>query len=256
MLSYQGFLDKGVHGQVSLYQNEKKELFAVKSQSISIGVATEIEILQRLAGCDCVIPYYGQVQEGTRVHMVFKFYKWNLLKLCAKPNRDQWAKPVFFQILRGVAQCHAHGVLHLDLKPSNIMVNDQSCEIRLIDFGLSRIRYDRKMVWTREVVTPTYRAPELLRHESYDEKVDMFSLGVILANMFGHVKTFFSSDFDDDDIQYAYLVKTLWTLPRNYAALVPGFPKEALSLLANLLEFDPQKRFSAEEAMKHPWFAS
>lgn len=255
MLAYQGFLDEGVHGQVSLYQNEKKELFAVKSQSISIAVANEIEILQRLAGCDCVIPYYGQVRDGTRVHMVFKFYKWNLMKLLAKSKRE-WAKAVFFQILRGVAQCHAHNVLHLDLKPSNIMVNDKTCEIRLIDFGLSRFRHDRKLVWTRAVVTPTFRAPELLRHESYDEKVDMFSVGVILANMYGHVKTFFSSDFDDDATQYAYLVETLWKAPRNYAVLFPGFPREALSLLANLLEFDPQKRISAEEAMKHPWFAS
>ena len=255
MLSYQGFLGEGVHGQVSMYQNDKKELFAVKCQSISISVVNEIEILHRLAGCDCVIPFYGQVQVGTRVHMVFKFYKRTLLKLLAKPNRE-WAKPVFFQILRGVAQCHAHKILHLDLKPANIMVNDKTCEIRIIDFGLSRFQHDRKLVWTREVVTPTYRAPELLRHESYDEKVDMFSVGVILANMYGHVKTFFSSDFDDDGTQYAYMVKTLWTSPRNYAALFPGVPREALSLLANLLEFDPQKRFSAQEAMKHPWFAS
>jgi calcium-dependent protein kinase len=80
------------------------------------------------------------------------------------------------QLFSAVNHCHANGVIHRDIKPENIMLTKDN-QIRLIDFGLSKIRKERL---EREIAgTPYYMAPEMLEGR-YDEKVDSWSLGVLL----------------------------------------------------------------------------
>ena len=254
-LKNHGLLGSGAGGSVYLMTSEAGQRYAVKQIQVGrhVELIRELEALHALKGCSNVVPFIGFTIIGEFAYLTFKYYKRNLIQLCMKSGNRSWSKHVLFQIIQGVSQCHAKGVIHLDLKPANIMVNDNSLETRIIDFGLSRIATER-LAWTRPVVTEGFRAPELLRHESYDEKVDMFCVGVIIAQVYGNLKPLLSTCVRDDNVQLSHLEHVLWAASKNYAALFPNVPVGALSLLRALLSKDPATRPSALVALDHEWF--
>ena len=87
------------------------------------------------------------------------------------------------QLLSGIAYCHTHRVLHRDLKPQNLLLDNHGT-IKLADFGLARAFSVPVRNYTHEVVTLWYRAPEiLLGSKGYSMAVDVWSLGCIFAEM-------------------------------------------------------------------------
>ncbi|RPB18935.1 Pkinase-domain-containing protein [Terfezia boudieri ATCC MYA-4762] len=89
-----------------------------------------------------------------------------------------------YQILCGVRYMHSAGVIHRDLKPTNILVNNHG-EVKICDFGLARgYTWERPM--TANVVTLWYRAPEvILNPQTYGKAVDLWSVGCIFAYLLG-----------------------------------------------------------------------
>ncbi len=93
-------------------------------------------------------------------------------------------KSFSFQLLKGIAYCHSHRVLHRDLKPQNLLIDKQG-HLKLADFGLARAFEIPIRMYTHEVVTLWYRAPEiLLGSKHYSSPVDLWSTGCIIAEMF------------------------------------------------------------------------
>ena len=83
----------------------------------------------------------------------------------------------------GIAYCHDHRVLHRDLKPQNLLIDNKGC-IKLADFGLARAFGIPMRAYTHEVITLWYRAPEiLLGAKTYDMAVDIWGLGCIFSEM-------------------------------------------------------------------------
>lgn len=88
-----------------------------------------------------------------------------------------------YQILEGTVFCHSRRVLHRDLKPQNLLI-DQKGAIKLADFGLGRAFGIPVRAYTHEVVTLWYRAPEvLLGSQRYSCPVDVWSIACIFAEM-------------------------------------------------------------------------
>ena len=86
-------------------------------------------------------------------------------------------------MLKGIAFCHAHMILHRDLKPQNLLVNKNGL-LKLADFGLARAFGLPIKTYTHEVVTLWYRCPEiLLSAKHYSLGVDLWSTGCIFAEM-------------------------------------------------------------------------
>lgn len=86
----------------------------------------------------------------------------------------------FLQIFKGLIFLHSHGICHRDLKPDNILFEDET-RLKIADFSLAQNFEKHEM--KESCGTPGYMAPEVFSHEAYSEKVDIFSLGAILYSM-------------------------------------------------------------------------
>ncbi len=127
--------------------------------------------------------------QENRLYLIFEFLTMDLKKyidtaIPAKEFMDpQLVKSYTYQILQAMLFCHQRRVLHRDLKPQNLLI-DKNGAIKLADFGLARAFGIPVRVYTHEVVTLWYRAPEiLLGSNKYSCPIDIWSIGCIFAEM-------------------------------------------------------------------------
>ncbi|XP_052836901.1 putative mitogen-activated protein kinase 14C [Drosophila gunungcola] len=180
---------------------------------------------------------------------------------------------ILYQILRGLKYIHSAGVLHRDLKPGNIAVN-QNMEVRILDFGLARLSADDM---TDFVGTLWYRAPELLfLWDKYTKAIDMWSVGCILAELISGRALFPGRCYMNQlerllDIMGRpsdqFVSGVTIDHARNYLRMYPNrrrcdfnqmFPDAnplAVDLMEKMLEMIPERRITAEEAMHHPFLS-
>lgn len=184
-----------------------------------------------------------------------------------------------FQLFRGLQYLHDNGVLHRDLKPANLLVNSK-CELKISDFGLARVEPEddiKRANMTHHVVTRWYRPPELMLspNDAYTSAVDMWSAGCIMAELLVRTPLFPGKDFLDelnrifrvigkpttDEIKKLHnsqAKKFIMSLPnlrrKSFLELFPDVNKDAADLVDKLLQYDPEKRLSAAEALQHPFF--
>ncbi|KAJ8284405.1 hypothetical protein COCON_G00032550 [Conger conger] len=154
------------------------------------------------------------------------------------------------QILMGVSCLHHNNVVHLDLKPQNILLTSARPlgDIRIVDFGLSR-RMDN-MKELREILgTPEYVAPEVLNYEPISTATDMWSIGVL-----AYVMLTGESPFLGNDKQETFL--NISQVNVDYSQDVfEGVSSLAIDFIKSLLVKNPRNRATAEECLKHPWLS-
>eukprot|EP00199_Chlamydomonas_sp_CCMP681_P001746 CAMPEP_0119107322 /NCGR_PEP_ID=MMETSP1180-20130426/9639_1 /TAXON_ID=3052 ORGANISM="Chlamydomonas cf sp, Strain CCMP681" /NCGR_SAMPLE_ID=MMETSP1180 /ASSEMBLY_ACC=CAM_ASM_000741 /LENGTH=374 /DNA_ID=CAMNT_0007092793 /DNA_START=104 /DNA_END=1225 /DNA_ORIENTATION=- len=193
----------------------------------------------------------------------------------SQPLTNEHFQYFIYQILRGLKYVHTANVLHRDLKPSNLLLN-ASCDLKICDFGLARTSSEHNFM-TEYVVTRWYRAPELLLScEQYTAAIDMWSVGCILAELLGRKPVFPGKDYvdqlkliikvlgppSDEDLTFITSIKArayIRALPSHESIpLKKRFPEAdalAIDLMMKMLEFDPRKRITVAQALKHPWLA-
>ncbi|KAI7886292.1 MAP kinase [Lichtheimia hyalospora FSU 10163] len=199
-----------------------------------------------------------------------------------QPLTDAHFQYFVYQICRGLKYIHSANVLHRDLKPGNLLVN-ADCELKICDFGLARGYSENPEsnaagFMTEYVATRWYRAPEImLSFQNYTKAIDMWSVGCIFAEMLGGKPLFKGRDYVDQLNQILGILGTPdeETLRRVgseraqvYIRSLPHMPKIlfqnlypranplAIDLLNKLLEFDPAKRITVEEALAHPYLSA
>jgi len=176
------------------------------------------------------------------------------------------------QILSALAFCHARLVLHRDLKPQNILI-DRHGRVKLADFGLARA-FQAKKMYTQEVVTLWYRAPELLLgNPEYTASVDLWSAGCILAEICSR-RPLFPGDSEIDQLfrifrllgtptEASWLGVTSFPdyqsiFPKwraaDIASSIPRMEASGADLLSRLVNYEPLERLRAEDAIRHPFF--
>lgn len=156
-------------------------------------------------------------------------------RICLLSPRQSY----MYQLLRGTAFCHSHGVLHRDLKPQNLLV-DRRGTLKLADFGLARAFTVPIRQYTHEVVTLWYRAPEiLLGARQYAPPVDVWSIGAIFAEM-ANRRALWPGDSEIDELFRIFRTlgtpdERIWPGVSSLPDFKPTFPRWPRANLARIV---------------------
>ncbi|EXB93181.1 Phosphoenolpyruvate carboxylase kinase 1 [Morus notabilis] len=152
------------------------------------------------------------------------------------------------QLLQALSHCHALGIVHRDLKPENVLFDSRD-NLKLADFGSAEWLGDDGCV-EGVVGTPYYVAPEVLLGKEYNEKVDVWSAGVILYVMLAGIPPFYGESATE--IFEAVLRGNLRFPTRVFRSVSPA----AKDLLRKMICRDVSRRLTADQALRHPWILS
>lgn len=150
------------------------------------------------------------------------------------------------QIAQGLAAAHGQGLIHRDVKPGNVLLENGVERVKLTDFGLARAADDVAITRTGEIAgTPQYMSPEQAEGNLVDHRSDLFSLGSVMYAMCTGRPPF------RGDTAIAVLRKVCDSEPRPIREVNPDVPTWLVDIIDHLLAKDPQHRFqSAEEVAR------
>lgn len=197
------------------------------------------------------MPLLHVIEEPDAFSIVMPYYNLGGLEDYRPADEIQAYKTIFLQILLVLSWLHSRGVVHRDIKPENILIeNNAPLKIIVADFGLSKLSMDR--VFTSFKGTLVYCAPEVGRGNStgYGPKADMWSLGVMMLQlMFGlpHIPSLPSHGNHEKFQEWV----DHWSRKlRSEFYSLTGKNAQMASILIDLIQIDPEKRFTADQCLQ------
>ncbi|XP_045697583.1 serine/threonine-protein kinase MAK isoform X2 [Phyllostomus hastatus] len=275
-------LGDGTYGSVLMGKsNESGELVAIKRMKRKFYSwdecmnLREVKSLKKLNHAN-VIKLKEVIRENDHLYFIFEYMKENLYQLMKDRNKlfpESVIRNIMYQILQGLAFIHKHGFFHRDMKPENLLCMGPEL-VKIADFGLAR-ELRSQPPYTDYVSTRWYRAPEvLLRSSVYSSPIDMWAVGSIMAELYT-LRPLFPGTSEVDEIFKICQVlgtpkKSDWPegyqlasamnfrfpqcVPINLKTLIPNASNEAIQLMIEMLNWNPKKRPTASQALKHPYF--
>ena len=213
---------------------------------------TEIEIL-KIGQHPNIITLYDVIENEEKIYIIMEYCAGSDLFAYIEERNFKLPEKHAAQIIRKLSSAvyylHSFGIIHRDVKPENILMTDKTeyADIRLLDFGLSKIvRQGEKC--TEPYGTLSYVSPEVLQDIPYDERCDLWSIGVITYLLLSGVLP-----FDDENNIKEIARKTVYEKTPFYPSLFQNVSKEAIDFVDKLLQKDPDKRMKMTELFEHPW---
>jgi calcium-dependent protein kinase len=211
----------------------------------------EVDILKKLIHPN-IMQIYEFYEDKRNFYIITEFCEGGELfdKIVEKGSFSEAdASGVMKQLLSSICYIHNKDIVHRDLKPENILLDTKKNNIiKIIDWGTARFfDKDKNKKMNKISGTPYYIAPEVL-FEKYDEKCDIWSVGVIMYILLCGYPPF-NGETDNEILSNIKAGK--FKFPDEEWS---NISKDAKDLITGMLEFDPKKRFSAEQALEHNWF--
>ena len=199
-----------------------------------------------------------------------------LMKSCEpKKLKEDQIRDIMHQTLLGLSFMHKYGFFHRDMKPENLLLTRN--KLKIADFGLAR-EIRSVPPYTEYVSTRYYRAPEcILKSKNYSSPIDIWGLGCIMAEMYLHPQPLFcgsnekevlfricsvlgtpTHDTWNDGIRQANKVGIKFpTCPgTELEKIITEASSEAIDLMKQMLQWDPNKRATAKNLLNHPFFTN
>lgn len=279
----------GTYGKVfkaiHVYTQNKVALKKIRMEGEKDGfpvtAVREIKLLQHLRNHN-VVSLLEVMVEKNECFMVFEYLSHDLTGLINHPTFTLTAshkKDLAKQMFEGLNYLHHRGVLHRDIKAANILISNRGL-LKYADFGLARFfSKSRQLDYTNRVITIWYRPPELLLGETrYGPAVDVWSAACVYVEMFTKKAVFPGEGGEISQLEKLYnslgtptrvdwpdmaempwfeLMRPTERKKRVFEEVYgPVLSPAALDLVSQVFRYDPAKRPTAEEILKHPYFVS
>lgn len=209
-------------------------------------VTREAKITQIAAvGNPGVVNIHAVYEDEEAIHLV--------LDLCSGPDLfdrisasapmpEPDAAEIMTQLMEAIAICHRRGIAHRDIKPDNVLFDDQD-RVKLVDFGSAEVFGDGGRSMRGIVGTPYYVAPEVVAGREYNEKVDVWSAGVMMYVMLSGMVPFYG------ETAVEIFEKVVRGNVRFPTAVFRDVSPAAKDLMRRMLSKDVDRRFSAEQVL-------
>eukprot|EP00555_Chaetoceros_dichaeta_P009831 CAMPEP_0198254886 /NCGR_PEP_ID=MMETSP1447-20131203/5131_1 /TAXON_ID=420782 /ORGANISM="Chaetoceros dichaeta, Strain CCMP1751" /LENGTH=505 /DNA_ID=CAMNT_0043941117 /DNA_START=458 /DNA_END=1975 /DNA_ORIENTATION=+ len=265
-------IGKGSYGQVCIASrgeaemhniggNGKRKKFACKCVVLRndakyiAKLQEEVNVLRELRGHENVIRLYDVFCVDNELFIITELGRggdlFHLLTTHPKHGvTEAYAAKTVAQMLSAVAFLHSRNICHRDLKLENWVLEsgkDVWSPLKLIDFGLST-HFTPGHRLSRVVGSSYYVAPEVLK-KSYTEACDLWSLGVIVYMLLSGAPPFYGKN---DEAIKASIVQGEYTFPHE---LFRDVSDEAMAFVSTLLSYNIEYRYTAEQALTHPWLS-
>ncbi|KAH0627154.1 hypothetical protein JD844_002595 [Phrynosoma platyrhinos] len=225
-----------------------------KGQDCRMEIIHEIAVLELAQRNRWVITLHEVYETPTEMILVLEYAAGGeIFNQCIAEREDAFkekdVRRLMRQILEGVSFLHQNNVVHLDLKPQNILLTSESPlgDIRIVDFGLSRVMKNSEEL--REIMgTPEYVAPEILSYDPISTATDMWSIGVLAYVMLTGVSPFLGNDKQETFLNISQM-------NINYSEDFDLISESAVDFIKSLLVKKPEERATAEECLLHSWLA-
>jgi cyclin-dependent kinase-like len=276
---------EGAYGIVYKCRNKEtgkyvaiKKFKEVEDEIVKKTMKRELRMLQRMHH-ENIVDFIEAFKRKGNLFLVFEYVEKNLLEILQDSPRGLEPKLIrhfMYQLCKAIKYLHNQNVIHRDVKPENLLVNEKM-DLKLCDFGFARlISGSSKERLTDYVATRWYRAPELLLTQGeYGPEVDYWAVGCIMGELVDgnplfpgeneidqlHCIQKVLGNFTDEQVYLFYSnpiyngkelleVEKPETLDWRYLGKLP---KNAISFMKGLLELDPKKRLNGNNVFQHPY---
>ena len=274
-----------VYEGINVETNEKVAIKKLKNKMSSweeCMLQNEVQTLRKLDNENIVKLIEVIRENNSDVSYIFELCDCNLFEFIEKHRKQKMfiseakIRNIIYQITCGVKYLHSFNIMHRDLKPENILMILNNNLIKLADFGTAKeVPKYKDNTLTDYVCTRWYRAPECsLKSHNYDEKIDIWAIGCIMAELYT-LKPIFpgideydqlnkilritgTPEFNDWPEGFALIQKNNIRMPNynkgNLKQIIFNANDDAINFLEYIFQINPAKRPSAAELLKHPYF--
>ncbi|XP_059159262.1 mitogen-activated protein kinase kinase kinase 3-like [Physella acuta] len=212
----------------------------------NLSAYVEIETMSKVSH-HRILDFYGYSKTAHVLSIFFAFIEKGTLATYIKTQEERHlterkTSQFTFQILEGLEYLHQKRIIHRDIKGSNILMQDDD-NIKISDFGVAKILQTLSRANTKGTGTVNWMAPEVMSGGSYDNKVDIWSLGCTVYQMFTGKVPF--NEVEDHTIILKMHNKALVLIPPDNCS------KHLRKFLNSTCEIDPSRRPSATELLEH-----
>ncbi|CAD8196247.1 unnamed protein product [Paramecium octaurelia] len=237
-LEYIQKIGEGAFGKVyKAFDLTTKKVVAVKI----LNTDEEQELLSSLNHKNIVKHFRGSTQL-----LVMEYMEGGSLKnyMIQNPNlNEEQCIQIMKSILAGLSYLHQHNVIHRDIKPDNILLTKDLVP-KIGDFGLS-IQFENFDFSTCKCGTYLYMAPEILLNKLYSKPVDVWATGIIMYQLLQGIHPYYKSESTKQQYLQNILERPLYFKKQ--------ISPQAKDLLIRLLKLDITDRYTASQALQHPW---
>ena len=254
-LKYLETIDHGAFGTVlhvlDLASNEDMAVKVINKNSLSSinKMKEEISILRKLNHPN-IVKFFGYTETNNQLLIKMEYIKFGTLKFWIKQKEkisEEESSIILSKVLSAIEYLHSKQITHRDIKPENIMLSKKNDleSIKIIDFGLSTQSYEL-LINNDYCGTYIYMAPELIEKKLYFSSVDIWSIGILMYILLNKGKHPFYSKGDTEE----EIARKIKEGKINFNEKISPMAKH---LIMKLLEPNPSWRYTASQAMKHPW---
>ena len=257
-------IGEGGFGKVykGMYNKQKVAIKKIKLQDkdeeIFESLLNEIKVIVKADNPE-IPKFFGIMKKKGKYHLIFEFVQGNSLKLLyPKLTHDQKIK-ISYDLCGILQKFHAKNLIHRDIKPGNVMIEENNLTVKLIDFGVSKIASHTSTYTKAQIGTVPYMSPEQFQIDldkfgdpdcedvksvPISIKSDIWSLGVMISEIFSGVRPYFNISKKHNPTEQMITSR----LSRNSPFPIPkGINEDIKLIVQRATEVNPEQRATAEE---------